>query len=64
VNGPNPSPWRSRWWSMSIAVLGSAIAIYLAAELIRAVLPVLIIIGSLLIGTYLIRLLHHRHDGW
>ena len=63
MNG-SPGNWRSGITNAAVAVLGAAIAVYVAVHLIEAVAPVLITLGVLAALAYAGWYFHGRRGGW
>ena len=64
MNGSNGPQWRNTIWHTALAVLAASVAIYLAAELIRDVLPVLIGVGVVLMIGYALWHMNRQRHGW
>jgi hypothetical protein len=64
VNSPGQPPWSGPILNKAITILAAALAIYLGASLIRAVLPVLIGVAAVLVIGYVVWLVQRNRDGW
>ena len=64
MNSPSQPPWSGPILNKALTILAAALAIYIAASLIRAVLPVLIGFAVVLILGYGLWFVHRNRDGW
>jgi len=64
MNGSGPPQWRSTVWNAALTLLASAVALYVAATLIKDVMPVLIGGAIMLIVGYGLWRVHRHRDGW
>jgi hypothetical protein len=64
VNSPSQPPWSGPILNKALTILAAAFAIYIAASLIRSVLPVLIGFGVVLVVGYVLWLVHRNRSGW
>ena len=63
MNG-QPGNWRSRMTNAAVAVLGAAIALYVAVHLIEQIVPALIALTGLAALGYAVWFFHSRRGGW
>jgi hypothetical protein len=64
VNSPGQPPWSGPILNKALTILAVALAIYIAASLIRAVVPLLISVAVELVVGYGLWLVHRNRGGW